>query len=75
MIKARERGVAKVRFVVDLGEIPLNQNLRNRLMNYNANNPTNQIAELWVVHRYRLEPGDTVEIGEAPIPAFSFRLL
>lgn len=48
--KAREQGVVKENFVVDLGKYRLGATLKQQMQSYNLRNPQNRIKNLYVLH-------------------------
>lgn len=52
--KAREKGVVKDSFVIDLGLHRLTPKLRGQLELYNIRNPDNRVARMWVMARGEL---------------------
>lgn len=58
---AREAGVIKENFVVDLGESRLTTKLHGQLAKYNTRNPDNPISGLWVIPRGELTQIDLNE--------------
>lgn len=48
--KAREQGVAKENFVVDLGKHRMGATLKQQMQSYNLRNPQNRIKNLYVLH-------------------------
>ena len=52
--KAREKGVVKDSFVIDLGPYRLTPKLRGQLELYNIRNPDNRVARMWVMARGEL---------------------
>ena len=48
--KAREQGVVKENFVVDLGKNRMGATLKRQMQSYNLRNPQNRIKNLYVMH-------------------------
>ena len=48
--KAREQGVVKENFVVDLGKYRMGATLKQQMQSYNLRNPQNRIKNLYVMH-------------------------
>lgn len=48
--KAREQGVVKENFVVDLGKYQMGTTLKRQMQSYNLRNPQNRIKNLYVLH-------------------------
>lgn len=48
--KAREQGVVKENFVVDLGKHRMGATLKQQMQSYNLRNPQNRIKNLYVLH-------------------------
>lgn len=48
--KAREQGVVKENFVVDLGKHRMGATLKQQMQSYNLRNPQNRIKNLYVMH-------------------------
>lgn len=48
--KAREQGVVKENFVVDLGKYRMGATLKQQMQSYNLRNPQNRIKNLYVLH-------------------------
>lgn len=48
--KAREQGIVKENFVVDLGKHRMGATLKQQMQSYNLRNPQNQIKNLYVLH-------------------------
>ena len=48
--KAREQGVVKENFVVDLGKYRMGAMLKRQMQSYNLRNPQNRIKNLYVMH-------------------------
>lgn len=48
--KAREQGVVKENFVVDLGKYRMGATLKRQMQSYNLRNPQNRIKNLYVMH-------------------------
>nr|DAX28195.1 MAG TPA: minor capsid protein [Caudoviricetes sp.] len=48
--KAREQGVVKENFVVDLGKYRMGATLKQQIQSYNLRNPQNRIKNLYVMH-------------------------
>lgn len=48
--KAREQGVVKENFVVDLGKYRMGATLKRQMQSYNLRNPQNRIKNLYVLH-------------------------
>lgn len=48
--KAREQGVVKENFVVDIGKYRLGATLKQQMQSYNLRNPQNRIKNLYVLH-------------------------
>lgn len=73
--RARDQDVRKAYFVVDLGDRRPTDTLRRQLGRYNANNPANTIAALWLMSRNGLERVRLVEDEQGVEPARSSGLL
>lgn len=48
--KAREQGVVKENFVVDIGKYRMGATLKQQMQSYNLRNPQNRIKNLYVMH-------------------------
>ena len=48
--KAREQGIVKENFVVDLGKYRMGATLKRQMQSYNLRNPQNRIKNLYVMH-------------------------
>lgn len=48
--KAREQGVVKENFVVDLGKYRMGATLKQQMQSYNLRNPQNRIKNLYIMH-------------------------
>ena len=50
VLKAREQGVVKENFVVDIGKYRMGATLKRQMQSYNLRNPQNRIKNLYVLH-------------------------